>query len=80
MRVESVGGGCVEGTATLSECIHPECVGMDHAGGAWARSLPPRATRTGVHFSALLDYDMKNLDVMSGAMEASPRLRVSRIG
>ncbi|MFO1378300.1 MAG: molybdopterin-dependent oxidoreductase [Steroidobacteraceae bacterium] len=79
VRVESTGGGEIEGIAVLSECIHPECVGMDHAGGNWAKSLPPRARRTGVHFSALFDYDMKNLDVMSGAMEASPRLKVTRL-
>jgi len=81
IRVESTGGGSVEGIAALSECIHPECVGMDHAGGNWAKSLPPRrGGDTGVHFGALLDYEMKNLDVMDGAMENSPKLRVSRVG
>ena len=70
----------MEGIAVLSECIHPECVGMDHASGNWAKSLPPRARAPGVHFSAIIDYEMKNLDVMSGALEASPKLRVSRAG
>jgi anaerobic selenocysteine-containing dehydrogenase len=75
------GEPCQPASALLSECIHPECVGMDHAGGNWAKSLPPRrGGDTGVHFGALLDYGMKNLDVMDGAMENSPKLRVSRVG
>ena len=79
MRIEST-GGTLEGIAVLSECIHPECAGMDHTGGNWAKALPPRSRdATGVHFGALLDYEMKNLDVMDGAMENSPKLRVSRI-
>lgn len=80
VRAENRRGRVVEGVALLSECIHPECVGMDHAGGNWAKSLPPRRKDTGVHFGNLLDYDMKNVDVMDGALEASPRLRITRVG
>jgi len=79
VRAENKRGRVVEGTAMLSECIHPECVGMDHNGGNWAKSLPPRRKHTGVHLGELLDYDMENLDVMDGAFEASPRLKVTRI-
>jgi len=77
---ENLRGRRVEGILLLSECIHPECVGMDHNGGNWAKSLPPRRKNTGPHFGELLDYDMKNLDIMDGAFEASPKLRVTRVG
>jgi len=80
VRAENRRGRIIEGVALLSECIHPECVGMDHAGGNWAKSLPPRRKDTGVHFGNLLDYDMKNIDVMDGALEASPRLKITRVG
>jgi anaerobic selenocysteine-containing dehydrogenase len=81
VRVENLRGRTVEGAAMLSECIHPECVGMDHAGGNWAKSLPPRRKGgTGVQYGVLLDYEMKNMDVMDGAMESSPKLKVSVIG
>lgn len=79
VRVENVGGRSVEGIALLSECIHPECVGMDHHGGNWAKSLPPRTKETGVHFGTLLDYEIKNVDMLNGALEASPKLKVRRI-
>lgn len=79
VKVENVGGRTVEGVVLLSECIHPECVGMDHAGGSWAKCLPSRRGGTGVHYGTLLDYEMKNLDVMAGAFEASPKLKISRI-
>ena len=79
VRAENLRGRVVEGVALISECIHPECVGMDHAGGNWAKSLPPRRKDTGVQAGVLFDYDMKNLDVMDGAFEASPKLKVTRI-
>lgn len=77
---ENLRGRRIEGEVLLSECIHPECIGMDHNGGNWAKSLPPRRRNTGVHFGELLDYDVKNLDVMDGAFEASPKLKVTRVG
>lgn len=80
VKLENVGGRTVEGIAMLSECIHPECVGMDHSAGSWAKILPPRSTKMGTHPGTLFDYDMKNLDVMAGSMDASPKLKVSRIG
>lgn len=81
VKVENGGGRMIEGIALLSECIHPECVGMDHHGGSWAKSLPPRnrSGGTGVHFGTLIDYDIKNMDTLNGAVEASPKVKVSRI-
>jgi len=81
IKIENVGGRSVEGIAKLSECIHPECVGMDHSAGSWAKILPPRPSREkiGTHAGTMLDYEMKNLDVMAGALDASPKLKVSRI-
>jgi len=80
VRMENRRGRVEEGIALLTECIHPECVGIDHAGGNWAKSLPPRRKSTGVHLGNLLEYDMKNIDVMDGAFEASPRLKITHIG
>lgn len=79
IRVHNRRGRVVEGEAMLSECIHPECVGMDHHGGNWAKSVPPRRKNTGVQAGALFEYDMENLDVMGGSFEASPKLRVTRL-
>ena len=80
VSVQNTRGRTLEGVAYLSDCIHPECVGMDHNGGNWAKSLPPRRKGTGAFYGTLLEYDMKNIDVMDGAMEASPKLKVSRLG
>jgi hypothetical protein len=77
--LENVGGRTVQGVALLSECIHPECVGMDHSSGSWAKILPPRSPKTGTHAGTLFDYDMKNLDIMAGTFDASPKLKVSRV-
>ena len=81
IRLENVNGRFVEGIAKLSECIHPECIGMDHSAGGWAKILPPRPDKRkiGAHPGTLFDYEMKNLDVMSGAFDASPKLKVTAI-
>ena len=79
VKLENVGGRTVEGVAMLSECIHPECVGMDHSAGSWAKILGPRNAGTGTHPGTLMDYDMKNLDIMAGTFDSSPKLKVSRI-
>jgi len=82
ISLENVSGRTVEGTVKLSECIHPECVGLDHSAGGWGKMLPPRPkpSRTGAHPGTLFDYEMQNLDIMSGAFDASPKLKVSRVG
>ena len=79
IQLENVNGRTVKGTVKLSECIHPECVGMDHSAGGWGKMLPPRPSKakTGPHPGTLFDYELKNLDVMSGAFDASPKLKVS---
>jgi molybdopterin-containing oxidoreductase family molybdopterin binding subunit len=79
IRVENQRGRTVEGVALLSQCIHPECVGIDHASGNWAKSLPPRRKSQGVHYGKLLDYELKNMDVMDGAIETSPKLKLTRL-
>ena len=79
VRVENLRGRVVEGEALLSQCIHPECVGMDHASGNWAKSLPRRRKGQGVQFGVLLDYELKNMDVMDGAIETSPKLKITRL-
>jgi hypothetical protein len=54
---------------------------MDHSAGGWGKMLPPRpsAVKTGAHPGTLFDYELKNLDVMSGAFDASPKLKVTRV-
>jgi len=81
VRLSNIGGSTVEGIAKLSDCIHPECVGLDHAAGNWARILPPRSTEKsiGTHASALLDYKLANMDIMGGSVDSSPRLNISRL-
>lgn len=80
IKLENTAGSSVEGIAKLSECIHPECVGLDHSAGNWARILPPRSRSTaGTHAGSLLEYGIESIDIMGGSLDASPKLRVSRV-
>lgn len=81
IKLSNTTGSTTEGIAKLSECIHPDCVGLDHSAGSWAKTLPPRPSKAsiGTHAGSLLDYDMKNIDIMGGSLDASPKLKVSRL-
>jgi len=81
IKLSNTNGSTVEGIAKLSECIHPECVGLDHSAGNWARILPPRPSKAsiGTHPGSLMEYDLKNIDIMGGSLDASPKLSVSRL-
>jgi anaerobic selenocysteine-containing dehydrogenase len=81
IKLSNTAGSSVEGIAKLSECIHPECVGMDHSAGSWAKILPPRTDKAskGSHPGSLFEYDMKNIDSMGGSLDASPKLCITRL-
>ncbi len=59
--VESSHGHKVKGRAHLSQCIHPDGVGIAGAAGHWAKNLPI-AEGKGVHFDELIELNMNQYD------------------
>ena len=57
--------GKVKGRATLTECIHPEVVGIAGAFGHWADGMP-LAKGKGTHFNSLLSTaDFNRIDMLA---------------
>lgn len=54
IELENASGSKVESVAKLTECIHPECVGLDHSAGNWASILPPRSRKKAAPMRVLL--------------------------
>lgn len=70
--------GKVIGQARLTECIHPETVGISSHFGGWAKGRrQPSGWAT--NFNCLLPFDMDHLDTISGGVDACVRVKVSRI-
>lgn len=63
--------------AFLTECIHPEVVGIPGHSGHWAREM--RVSRgKGVNFESLLQFDLSSIDKISSALDSCVRVRVSK--
>jgi molybdopterin-containing oxidoreductase family molybdopterin binding subunit len=75
--VESV-AGMVKGEAKLTECIHPEVVGIAGVFGSWARGKPV-AKGKGVHFNTLLPISLDRIDPISTGVDSCIRVKVSRV-
>jgi molybdopterin-containing oxidoreductase family molybdopterin binding subunit len=74
--VESVAGK-VKGQAKVTECIHPEVVGIAGVFGSWARGKPV-AKGKGVHFNTLLPISVERIDPISSGVDSCIRVKVSR--
>jgi anaerobic selenocysteine-containing dehydrogenase len=69
--------GKVKGTAKVTECIHPEVIGIAGVFGSWARGKPV-ARGKGVHFNSLLPLSMDRIDPISSGVDSCIRVKVSR--
>ena len=74
--VESVAGK-VKGEVKLTECIHPEVVGIAGVFGSWATGKPI-AKGKGVHFNSLLPISVDRIDPVSAGGDSCIRVKVSR--
>lgn len=75
--VESVAGK-VKGETKLTECIHPEVVGIAGVFGSWAKGKPI-ARGKGAHFNSLLPISVDRIDPVSTGVDSCIRVKVSRV-
>jgi len=77
VQVESAGGS-TRGRLKLTECIHPEVVGIPGTFGSWAKGKPI-ARGKGPHFNSLIPLDPQRMDYVSTAVDACIRVKVTRV-
>ena len=65
----------VRATAKLTECIHPQAVGVGGHFGHWAPGMPISRGK-GVSFNALLPSDLDHIDMISTALDHCVQVRV----
>jgi anaerobic selenocysteine-containing dehydrogenase len=78
LRIETPGGASAQGIAKVSECIHPEVIGIASCFGHWAKARATARGR-GIHFNSLIPYRLSQIDAMAGLMDACVKVRVSKV-
>ena len=76
--LETSAGASVQGIVKVSECIHPEVIGIASAFGHWARARRTARGR-GAHFNSLVPYRLSQIDPMAGLMDACVKVKVSKV-
>ncbi len=64
-------------TAKLTQCVHPEVVGIAGHFGHWAKRMPISKGK-GVAYNPLLPHNLENMDKISTAMDNCVPIRVSK--
>ena len=59
----------------LTECIHPEAVGVGGHFGHWSPGMPVSRGK-GVNFNSLLPTDLDHVDMISTALDHCVEVRV----
>jgi anaerobic selenocysteine-containing dehydrogenase len=68
--------GKVQGRCRVTECIHPECVGVSGTFGHWAKKMPT-AKGKGSHYNTLLpNVSVERFDTLTGAIDQCIRVKV----
>ncbi|MBI2916714.1 MAG: molybdopterin-dependent oxidoreductase [Chloroflexi bacterium] len=75
--VESTVGTRVTAEAKLSQCIHPEVLGIAGCFGHWAKGLPV-AQGKGPHFGTLVPFGLDHMDFVSNRIDSCARVKVYR--
>lgn len=65
----------VRATAKLTQCIHPQAVGVGGHFGHWSPGMPVSRGK-GVNFNALLPTDLDHVDMISTALDHCVQVRV----
>ena len=67
--------GQVQGSAKLSQGVHPEVVAIAGAFGHWAAGMPV-ARNKGVHFNSLLSARLNRIDMLSASIDACVKVKL----
>lgn len=78
LLVETPAGVSARGIAKVSQCIHPEVIGIASCFGHWGKARFTARGR-GIHFNSLVPYTLSQIDPMAGLMDACVKVKVSKL-
>jgi anaerobic selenocysteine-containing dehydrogenase len=78
IALETANGASVQGIARLSQCVHPEVIGIASSFGHWSQARPT-ARHRGAHFNSLVPYGLDQIDPMATLMDACVKVRLRKV-
>ena len=78
IRLQTQVGNQVEGIAKVTDCVHPEVVGIAGCFGHWAKGLPV-AKGKGVHYNSLIPTGLDRIDMVSAAVDCCVKVKISKV-
>ena len=69
--------GKVQGKVRVTECIHPEVIGIPGIFGHWAEGKPV-GRGNGAHFNALIPFSLEKMDMISTGLDGCVKVRVTK--
>ena len=69
----------VKAVAKLTQCIHPEVLGISGHFGHWAKGMPISRGK-GVAYNPLLPHDLEHMDKISTALDNCVLIKVTKAG
>ena len=75
VTIESNYGRKTTGPLKLTECVHPQCIGIATTAGHWVKGQPI-AYGKGVHFNVLMELDLEHCDPVCLSIETAAKVKV----
>ncbi|MBI2357790.1 MAG: hypothetical protein HYV04_02555 [Deltaproteobacteria bacterium] len=75
--LETPAGARARGIVKVSQCVHPEVIGIASSFGHWAQARRAGRNR-GIHFNSLVPYGLSQMDPMAGMMDACVKVKVTK--
>lgn len=67
--------GKVNGKVRVTECVHPQVVGMFGVLGHWSKAQPIGKGK-GTNINSLIPFDFNNMETLSGQMDTCARVKI----
>ncbi|MEE9549489.1 MAG: molybdopterin dinucleotide binding domain-containing protein, partial [Candidatus Binatia bacterium] len=77
VQLESKEGYTDEGQVLLSECVHPEVIGIAGCFGRKSKGLVLSHGK-GVHFNTFIPHSLERIDSLSAALDSCVRVKVNK--
>jgi molybdopterin-containing oxidoreductase family molybdopterin binding subunit len=75
--LETGAGARASGIVKVSQCVHPEVIGIASSFGHWGQARKT-GRRRGTHFNSLVPYRVSQIDAMAGLMDACVKVKITK--
>ncbi len=79
IEIQGVNGHAERGVARLSECVHPDVVGVASCFGHWSHHQPS-SLAGGINFNAFVPLNIRGMEMLSGDYDSCALVKIRKLG